>query len=226
VSSIQRGKAATLSLGEFESRVEEAPDAPALELNGERLTYGEVNRRANQLARRLQALGAGPEVLVAICLDRSFDLVVAILAVLKSGAAWLPLDPDDPPGRLGFVLEDAGAPIVVARSCTLSSLSLPPGARACVLNDPAEQRQIAAQEESNLGVAAAPDSLAYVIYTSGSTGRPKGVLVTQENLDRLFRATEPLFAFGSGDVWTLFHSCAFDFSVWSSGGRCVTEGAS
>jgi len=227
MSSIRRAKAATLTAEEFESRVRDASEAPALELDDVRLTYGEVNLRANRLARHLQTLGAGPEVLVAVHLDRSFDLVVAILAVLKSGAAWLPLDPDDPPERLRFVLEDAHAPIVIGRSSTLSSLSLPAGALTCVLDDPAEEREIAAQDGTNLEVPSAPDRLAYVIYTSGSTGRPKGVLVTHGNLDRLFRATEPLFAFGPRDVWTLFHSCAFDFSVWELwgalryGGRLV-----
>jgi amino acid adenylation domain-containing protein len=205
---------AALTIDCFETCAKNLPDAPALELDGERLSYGEVNRRANRLARRLRALGAGRDVLVALCFDRSFELVIAVIAVLKAGAAYLPLDPGDPPGRLTFVLEDARAPLVVTRSRFAPSLTLPPGARACVVDDPNEAREIEGQDDSDPSYPIAPDHLAYAIFTSGSSGRPKGVLVTHRNLDRLFRTTEALFDFGPEDVWTLFHSYTFDFSVW------------
>ena len=173
----------------------------------------------------------GAESLVAICLERSLDLVVALLAVLEAGGAYLPLDPTYPPERLGFMLDDSGARVLVSRPELAARL--PPHGAQLVTADAGEG---GADDATAATEAAAPpgsgdvsggDRLAYVIYTSGSTGRPKGVAVTHGDVSRLLAATRPLFGFGPDDVWTLLHSYAFDFSVWeiwgalAHGGRLV-----
>lgn len=209
----------------FEDQVERPPDTIAVEFENERLSYRELNRRANRLARHLRKLGAGPNVLVGICLERSLETVVSLIAVLKAGGAYVPMDPAYPAERLSFMLEDAQTPILVTEHRFQRSLSVSRAVRLCLLDHDAET--IAREKEQNLEPASSSDDLAYVIYTSGSTGQPKGVLVTHRNVDRLFAATEPWFQFGAHDVWTLFHSFAFDFSVWElwgalrHGGRLV-----
>ncbi|WP_344315710.1 AMP-binding protein, partial [Streptomyces rhizosphaericus] len=173
------------------------------------LSYAELNARANCLARLLVAAGAGPERLVAVCLPRSVDLVVALLAVVKSGAGYVPVDPAYPAERRAFILGDTG-PVVVVDEAWLAA---------------ADMRGVAAGDLSaaERGVLC-PGHPAYVIYTSGSTGRPKGVVVPHVNVVRLFAATEGVYGFGVGDVWTLFHSVAFDFSVWELWGPLLYGG--
>ena len=193
--------------GRFAARARQNPDAPALTCGEVTLSYGELDRRSNQLARWLREQGAGPESRVGLRLDRSVDLVVGILGVLKAGAAYVPLDPGSPRERQDFILEDAEIRIVVGKE-ELERLDLPAG------------------DLESLGDAS---SLAYVIYTSGSTGRPKGALITHANVARLFDATESWFGFCKGDrcerdVWTLFHSYAFDFSVWEIWGALLHGG--
>jgi amino acid adenylation domain-containing protein len=205
----------------FERRAAERPEAPAVTFGGDTLSYGELNARANRLAHRLRALGVGPETRVGVCLERSAELVVAILAVLKAGGGYVPLDPAYPAERIAFVLEDAGAPVVVATSGVLDRL---PGFGGAALRVDADAETIAAESAENVAADAGPDSLAYVIYTSGSTGKPKGVEVTHANVVRLFDATDEWFGFGASDVWTLFHSFAFDFSVWEVWGALLYGG--
>jgi amino acid adenylation domain-containing protein/non-ribosomal peptide synthase protein (TIGR01720 family) len=208
----------------FERRAAARPDAPAVTFGAETLTYGELNARANRLAHRLVALGVGPETRVGIALERSIDLVAAVLAVLKAGGGYVPLDPAYPAERIAFVLEDAEIPVLVTAADLLDRL--PPFAGAVVRVD-GDAAAIAGESARNPDVAAGVDSLAYVIYTSGSTGRPKGVQVTHANVVRLLDATDAWFGFGADDVWTLFHSASFDFSVWEIwgalgyGGRLV-----
>ena len=201
----------------FETQVERAPDAVALTFEGVSLTYAELNRRANRLAHRLRALGVGPETLVGLSLERSADLVVAILGILKAGGAYLPLDPAYPKDRLAFMLEDAQVPVIVTERALAETL--PPGPAARVLVDEA-----GSWAEDNPGSGATAANLAYVIYTSGSTGKPKGCQITHGNVTRLFDATESWFGFGPDDVWTLFHSYAFDFSVWELWGALLYGG--
>jgi len=205
----------------FEARAAERPGAPALTAGGATLTYGEVNERANRLARRLRALGVGPESRVGIALERSAGLVVAILAVLKAGGGYVPLDPSYPAERIAFVLEDAGIGVLVTAGDLLPRLPAFAGAALCL---DADAEAIAAESGENPGVEIAPGALAYVIYTSGSTGRPKGVQVTHASVVRLFDATDRWFGFAPDDVWTLFHSCAFDFSVWEIWGALLHGG--
>ncbi|HEX9937488.1 MAG TPA: amino acid adenylation domain-containing protein [Longimicrobium sp.] len=205
----------------FEVRAAERPDAPALTFEGVTLTYREVNERANRLAHRLRALGVAPETRVGIALERSAELVVCVLAVLKAGGAYVPVDPAYPADRIAFVLEDAGVPVLVTASGLVPRLPAFAGAVLCI---DADAGAVALESGENPGVAAGPDALAYVIYTSGSTGKPKGVQVTHANVGRLFDATDAWFGFGASDVWTLFHSCAFDFSVWEIWGALLHGG--
>ncbi|XXT19046.1 amino acid adenylation domain-containing protein [Sorangium sp. So ce429] len=159
--------------GHFEAQVARAPAATALEFEGEALTYGELDRRANQLARYLRELGVGPEVRVGVCLERSIELVVGLLGILKAGGAYVPLDPSYPAERLAVMLEDAAAPVLLTERRLADAL---PRAGSTVVCLDAEREAIAAQSGSALPPAADPDNAAYVIFTSGSTGRPKGVV--------------------------------------------------
>ncbi|HEX3526265.1 MAG TPA: amino acid adenylation domain-containing protein [Thermoanaerobaculia bacterium] len=189
----------------FEEQVDRAPDAPAVSMGAERLTYRELDERANRLAHHLLARGVRPGDRIALRLERSTGLVAAILAVLKTGAAYVPLDPAYPAERLAFALEDSGATLEITA-------------------EDFENATIADRSPERPAVPADPGLPAYVIYTSGSTGRPKGVVVTHANVDRLFTATAPWFGFGADDVWTLFHSYAFDFSVWELWGPLLHGG--
>src|SRR5207245_2099454 len=168
-----------------------------------------------------------PEAIVALALPRSLELVVAILGVLKAGGAYLPVDPAYPAGRIASMLADAGPALVLATSATRACL--PADAPALVLDDEATAAGLQARPESDptdadRGRALTGAHPAYVIYTSGSTGRPKGVVVSQRNVVRLFAATRDWFGFGVGDVFTLFHSYAFDFSVWELFGALLHGG--
>jgi amino acid adenylation domain-containing protein len=191
--------------GLFEAQVRRAPDAAALTWDGMTLTYGALNRRSNRLAFWLRRNGVGPESRVGLCLERSADLVVGILGILKAGGAYVPLDPGYPQERLAFVIQDAGVDIVVGTKELDGEL-------------------LDALPDEDLAPRVHGANLAYILYTSGSTGRPKGTLVTHGNVARLFTATEAWFGFGERDVWPLFHSFAFDFSVWEIWGALLHGG--
>lgn len=158
----------------FERQVEETPDSVALVFNDERLTYAELNSRANQLARCLQELGAGPESLVGVLCERSVEMIVALLGILKSGAAYVPADPAYPPERLAFMLEDAHVSVLLTQTHLKASL---PEISARVVALDADWKMFESSAETNLARASEPGNLAYVIYTSGSTGKPKGVAI-------------------------------------------------
>jgi amino acid adenylation domain-containing protein len=204
--------------GLFEARVRETPDMEAVVAGEERLTYRQLNARANRLAHALRQRGVQRNDIVGLAVERNADVAIGILAILKAGAAYLPLDPDYPRDRLAFVVDDAKARLVLASSNVTASLQL----------EAAECLDIATAgsglPDTDPDAASAPDDLAYVIYTSGSTGKPKGVLVTHANVTRLFSATDPWFGFGPHDTWTLFHSYAFDFSVWELWGALLYGG--
>lgn len=187
------------------------PDATAVVADGQVLNYRELDARASQLAHHLRSLGAGPERLVVLCLKRSVELVVGALAVLKTGAAYVPLDPTWPPDRLSFMLNDSGAAVVVTQQRVVARF--PAGTSQFVDLD-LDADKIARCPVSFPTVALNTDDLAYVIYTSGSTGQPKGVQITHGGLLNLVFWHQRTFAIGPGDRATLFASPGFDASVW------------
>ncbi len=205
----------------FEAHARTAPEAVALTFEKQHLTYGELNAQANRLAHHLRSLGVGPETLVALCLERSPTLLVALLAVLKAGGAYVPLDPDSPSERLGLILADAQASVVLTHSALLAKIGDTAATVFCCDRDLAALAPLSAENPAPL---ATPANASYVIYTSGSTGVPKGVPVTHHNVVRLLQATEHWFHFTATDVWTLFHSPAFDFSVWEIWGALAYGG--
>lgn len=208
----------------FEAQARQKPDAVAVVYDQQQLTYGELNERANRLARYLRTLGVGPGVLAAILLERSLDMLVGILGVLKAGAAYVPIDPAYPVERIRYLIEDAAPAVLLTQSHLLRSLPQHELATVCLDE---EQETIEKLSGEDLYAELPSTNLAYVIYTSGSTGKPKGVMISHENVVRLFTSTEPIFGFHEDDVWALFHSYSFDFSVWEMwgawfyGGRLV-----
>ncbi|WP_411107762.1 AMP-binding protein, partial [Streptomyces sp. cmx-4-9] len=222
------GGLVTLS-GLFEEQVGRAPDRVAVVCGGVSVSYGELNARANRLARVLVSRGVGPECFVGLVLPRSVDLVVAVLAVLKAGGAYVPVDPDYPADRVAYVLGDAGPSLVLVTEGCAGSLPEGLGVPVLVVDAVDVVGEVAGGSGADLvagellgGVWS--QSPAYVIYTSGSTGRPKGVVVPHGNVVRLFGSTDRWFGFGADDVWTLFHSFAFDFSVWELWGPLLVGG--
>lgn len=208
----------------FEAQAKRTPDAEALVFENERLTYRELNRRANQVAHRLRALGVGPETLVGLCAKRSLEMVVGVLGILKSGGAYVPLDAAYPQERLSFMLEDTQASLLLTQQSLVADLPAHSAKIVCLDIPDVESGLDDATADENPVSGVKPENLAYVIFTSGSTGKPKGVLVTHGNVTRLFDATESWFNFGPEDVWTLFHSHAFDFSVWEIWGALFYGG--
>jgi amino acid adenylation domain-containing protein len=206
---------------QFEAQVTAAPLAIALVCDNAALSYYELNRRANRLAHLLRSRGVGPQTLVGLFIDRSLDLVIGLLAILKAGGAYLPLDPAYPPDRLAFVLDDARLAVLLTESRMMGAL---PRSSAEVICLDSDRPLIDSQDDSDPPRVCAEDDPAYVIYTSGSTGKPKGVVVTHANVRRLFESTDGWFNFDHRDVWTLFHSYAFDFSVWEMWGALLYGG--
>jgi amino acid adenylation domain-containing protein/non-ribosomal peptide synthase protein (TIGR01720 family) len=206
----------------FERQAAERPDAVAVSSADEQLTYGELDRRATRVARVLRDRGVGPDVLVPLYLDRSLDLVAGILAVMKAGGAYVPMDLSYPAERIAWMLQDCAAPVVLTESARRHELPIASREMLCI-------DEVGRDDESDPAAplpraTVHPRNLAYVIYTSGSTGRPKGVMIAHENVTRLFGATSPHFVFGPADVWTMFHSYAFDFSVWEIWGALLYGG--
>ncbi len=203
------------------------PEAVAAVCGSERWTYAELAARAGQLAALLAQAGVAPGDRVGLFLERSLDLVAAVLAVVECGAAYVPIDPAYPAERVAFVLGDSGVRAVVSQQDLEVRLPGLPEGVEIVWVERGGEGVAPLSGEPLTSVRAVPESPAYVIYTSGSTGKPKGVEVAHAQVSRLFDATAEWFGFGSGDVWTLFHSIAFDFSVWElwgpllSGGRLV-----
>ncbi|WP_157697822.1 non-ribosomal peptide synthetase, partial [Caballeronia calidae] len=194
----------------FEQQARRVPDAIALVFEDESLTYAQLNARANRLAHRLIALGVGPEDRVALCVERGIGMVVALLAILKAGAAYVPLDPAYSGERLTHILTDSTPRLLLADTAGREALG-DTGTLAVI--DPNASPDCELSPDDPQTRVAAPN-LAYVIYTSGSTGKPKGVMVEHAQIVRLFDATQDWFGFDEHDVWCLFHSFAFDFSVW------------
>ncbi len=205
----------------FETRAAAHPDTAALTLATAHLTYGELDRRANRLAHRLCELGVQPEMRVGLCLQRSIDLIVGILGILKAGGVYVPLDPNYPQQRLAWLVEDARMRWVVTHRDASRQLGKVASQVICL---DTEADAMAQQQSTSPRRDLHPDNAAYVIYTSGSTGRPKGVVISHRNVLRLFEVTVQRFGFDQRDIWSLFHSYAFDFSVWELWGALLYGG--
>ncbi|MCI0419495.1 MAG: amino acid adenylation domain-containing protein [Acidobacteria bacterium] len=295
----------------FEEQVKRTPGAVSVTCDGLSISYQELNARANHIADLLRELGVGPDAIVGICVDRSIDLVVGLLAILKAGGAYLPIDLSYPRDRLTFMMEDARAPVLLTQTHLVAHLPESQSRVVCIdaeeplmprrgattdengfhsppcirrvwrqptaaagvvregggvptdgISDPHQppppgslapasppqlkralqgeqtrlcgdlpltpslenEGELKKQSTDNPVPVSGPDNLAYVIYTSGSTGTPKGVLISHRNAVRLFSATHHWFEFTENDVWSLFHSYAFDFSVWEIWGALLHGG--
>lgn len=194
----------------FEAQVARTPDAIAAEFQSARITYRELNARANQLARYLGKLGVGPEVLVGVCVERSLEMLISILAVLKAGGAYVPLDPIYPAERIAFMIEDAGLTLLLTQDRLVKDIP-PSGARIIPVDADAEV--IALESDQNPTIKVTPRNLAYIIYTSGSTGKPKGVAVEQRSLVNFIEAAVAAYEIKSSDRVLQFASLCFDLSV-------------
>ncbi|WP_086821039.1 non-ribosomal peptide synthetase [Allokutzneria sp. NRRL B-24872] len=207
------GSPSTTLAGQFAARAAEFPDRVALTCENEHLSYRDLAERVNRLARILIADGIGPGDLVGLAFARSAEMIIAMLAVTTAGAAYLPLDPSYPEDRLRYLVDDARPALVLADVPLPILPDVLPLNAPDVLSALAELPGTPVTDAERVRPLTAADP-AYVIYTSGSTGRPKGVLIPHSNVVRLFTATDGQYGFGPEDVWTMFHSYAFDFSVW------------
>ncbi len=197
----------------FNRQVGQTPDAIAITFGNEQISYADINKRINQLARFLIENGVTHNSFVGIILDRSVEMIVSILAILKSGAAYVPIDPKYPRERIDFIINDANLHIVISHSSLNELLSAGNDDLKILHLDSCEQ-QISKAKDEDLQLSLSGKDLAYVIYTSGTTGIPKGVLVSHENVVRLFKNDRSLFEFNQNDTWLLAHSYCFDVSVW------------
>ncbi|MFD2168536.1 amino acid adenylation domain-containing protein [Tumebacillus lipolyticus] len=195
----------------FEAQVERTPDRIAIQFEADSLTYRELNERANRLARYLQSVGAGPETMVGICLPRNLELVISLLAVLKAGSAFVPLDPAYPEERLAFILADAKLPLLIT-SQSLRSILASHSAETLMLD--ADIERYRHLDASNLQTSTRDEHLVYLIYTSGSTGRPKAVMVEHRHLRATLLASQQHFEFAEGDVFPWIASFAFDIAYF------------
>ncbi|WP_152381478.1 non-ribosomal peptide synthetase [Paenibacillus brasilensis] len=202
----------------FEEQVERTPEHVAVVFEDKHLTYRELNGRANQLARTLVAMGVERDQLVAIITERSIEMVIGMLAILKAGGAYVPIDPDYPTERIQYMLDDSGTAILLIQHHLQESVTF---TGSTIILDDEKTYQAG---DSNLGVMTEPYDLAYVIYTSGTTGKPKGTLIEHKNVVRLLFNSKSLFDFNASDIWTMFHSFCFDFSVWEMYGALLYGG--
>ena len=209
--------------GRFYAHATREPGRMALTDAHGSMTYGELADRAEALAARLRARGVGPGMLVGLCGEPDAALIVGLLGILRAGGAYVPLDPAYPPDRLAFTIADSELRLIVGSPVARARLG---GVLAGAEWIEAEAPATGLPHSRAAGPAPVgqPDDPAYVIYTSGSTGKPKGCVVSHRNVSRLFTTTEPWFGFGPSDVWTLFHSVAFDFSVWEIWGALAYGG--
>ncbi|HEY0065812.1 MAG TPA: amino acid adenylation domain-containing protein, partial [Flavisolibacter sp.] len=193
----------------FEEQAAATPHNIAVAFEDKELSYRELNEQANQLAHYLRSSYAiHPDDLIAVQLERSEQMIVSLLAVLKSGGAYVPIDPEYPQERIGYMISDSGCKLVIDEELLKSF----------------RKEEDRYSRENLTSSSLLPSHLAYVIYTSGTTGKPKGSLIEHRNVVRLFKTGKPLFDFGEKDVWTVFHSFCFDFSVWEMYGALLFGG--
>ncbi|MGH8367021.1 MAG: non-ribosomal peptide synthetase, partial [Pseudomonas sp.] len=200
---------------QVEAHAASHPEAIALRFEHEHLSYRELNERANQVAHCLLKHGIRPDDRVAICVERGLEMIIGLLGILKAGAGYVPIDPAYPLDRIAYTLKDSAPLAVLVQDDTRHLVG---DVTSIDLNSLQHEPIV------NPNVAISASSLAYVIYTSGSTGLPKGVMIEHRNVARLFSATEHWFKFNANDTWALFHSFAFDFSVWEIWGALMHGG--
>ncbi len=194
----------------FEAQVEKTPDAVAVVFENQQLTYCELNAKANQLAHYLQELGVKPEILVGICVERSLNMLIGLLAILKAGGAYIPLDPSYPKERLGFILEDAQVPVLLTQIFLLEAM---PKNKAKVVCLDADWQKVAQQSQENLFSELTTESLAYVIYTSGSTGKPKGVQIPHSALSNFLYSMQQTPGLTQHDTLLAVTTYSFDIAA-------------
>ncbi|MGB8191998.1 MAG: amino acid adenylation domain-containing protein, partial [Chitinophagaceae bacterium] len=210
----------------FSEQVERTPGNIAVVYEENELTYKQLDELSDQAAHALRQKGVREESMVAICIERSIGMIVGIIGILKAGGTYVPIEPSYPKERISYILEDTGAVVVICDDSCKSILSAVFDERNLLVFDPGFE-SIRLQPRHPVALRREPHHAAYVIYTSGSTGRPKGVVIEDKNVVRLFKTDKPVYDFSDRDVWTMFHSFCFDFSVWEMygalfyGGRLV-----
>lgn len=203
-------------------RIEEVadkyPKLTALTFEDEKMTYKELNGKANALARKLREKGVRADDIVGIYIDKSMEMIIGILAILKAGGAYLPIKTDYPRERIEYMLEDSKAKILLTSDVLKDKINFK--GETILLNN----EDLYSGDQSNLPIVNTEENKAYVIYTSGSTGKPKGVIIEHRNVMSLFDSADVLYDFSNKDVWTMFHSYCFDFSVWEMYGALLYGG--
>ncbi|MCP4727920.1 MAG: amino acid adenylation domain-containing protein, partial [bacterium] len=202
----------------FEAQVEKTPDNIAVRFQYEEITYDELNKKSNQLAKLLRENGVKPNSIVSLMMERSVEMIIGMLAILKSGGAYLPIDTVYPVDRIRFMLEDSGTEILLTTKDLTETADFK---KKIIYLDENDTFQ---GEDSNPENVNKPSDLAYIIYTSGTTGKPKGAMIEHNNVVRLMINDKFQFDFNEKDVWTMFHSCCFDFSVWEMYGALLYGG--
>ena len=206
----------------FEEQAEKTPNNVAITFEGEELTYKELNEKANQLAHYLRKKGVVQDSTVAVRIRKSLELIIAVLGIVKSGGCYLPIDLSYPENRVEFMLEDSKTKMMLVieedKEFKINNKNLEQ------VNISLSNKKIYSLENTNLEIVNKPDDLLYIIYTSGTTGNPKGVMITHRNVVRLMKNDKFQFDFSEKDVWTMFHSVAFDFSVWEMYGALLYGG--
>lgn len=204
----------------FEEQVEKTPNRVALSINDETITYKKLDEESNKLANFLIEKGVKQDTPVAIRINKSIEMIIGILAIIKAGGCYLPIDLSYPEERVKFMVEDSKAKLLLTNSKCLNdnNIELP----VEVIN--LEDKSIYLKDNKKIKIINKPEDLLYIIYTSGSTGIPKGTMITHRNVVRLMKNDKFLFDFSEKDVWTMFHSVAFDFSVWEMYGALLYGG--
>lgn len=199
----------------FEQQVEETPNSVAVVFEKKQLTYQKLNSKANQLASYLQDLGVGPEILVGLYIERSLEMVIAMLGILKAGGAYVPIEPAYPTERLAFMLEDAGLSIVVTQEKLVAKLGnlTTLGISSQIVSLDNDWEKISQQSPENLDSKISSESLAYIIYTSGSTGKPKGVQIAHKSVVNLLQAIATYPGLSTDDTILALTTISFDVSV-------------
>ena len=204
----------------FEEQVEKTPDNVAVVFEDKKLTYRELNEKANSLARYLINQDIKPGTVIGLRLNKRLEMIIGILAIIKSGCCYLPINMQYPQDRVDFMLSDSNAKLLLGAEDSLTDMEINlPKIDINLSND-----SIYSYETTNLGLKISPEDLIYIIYTSGSTGKPKGAMLCHRNVVRLFKNDKFLFDFNENDAWTMFHSVAFDFSVWEMYGALLFGG--